>query len=459
MNIEMSLRSLLLIPFLLTACTAEEAPDSGSGQPAAGSGFLDDPSGGDPLQAAIDGGGSAQANAPLIPATTQYAPKREPEFHFETEAIPDSELGDFYVEMSVAVSGEDKGTMSFVFWPEKAPKTVRNFLRYVDEGFYDGLAIHRILRDFMVQGGSITNDGSGKGPHGTIPGEFSDEPQYDHRYGVLSMARSGDPNSAGSQFFIICGESMSTVGLNGGYASFGKMVNGVAALEAVANVPVGFDPVNPREKSHPQQRVLITSAVVKRGTPPQTEEVVQPKVDLGDAPERIIIQHILVSMAGVQGTGATRTQEEAAALAQQIVDRARGGEDFGALVQELTDDTASKTTDPPGSYRMLNSGVFDYESVRASMAIQKEAEGIRNEIMAKITAKEITPEEAQAAFMAEVESRGLIARLQAVQWMSREEMVPGFGEVGFNLAVGEIGLLEYDAVKSPFGWHIIKRIQ
>jgi len=456
---KMSLRPLLLIPFLLAACTAEEQPADNAGGNA-GSGFLDTPDGSDPLAQAS--GNQAQGNQPLVPAqppAAAYEPKREPQFHFETDAISDEELGEFHVRMSVEISGEDKGTMTFVLWPEKAPKTVRNFLRYVDEGFYDDLVFHRILRDFMIQGGSITNDGSGKGPHGTIPGEFSDDSKYDHRYGVLSMARSQDPNSAGSQFFVICGESMSTVGLNGGYASFGKMVHGVETLEAIADVPVGFDPVNPREKSNPQQRVVITEAVVERAPPAQTEEVVQPKADLGGAPERIVIQHILVSQAGVRGTGATRTAEEAEQLAKDLTARARGGEDFGALVNEYTDDAASKTADPPGSYRMLNSGVFDYDSVRESMQIQKQAEEIRTGVMAKVNAGEITPQEAQQVFMAEVEKLGLIEKLQAVQWMSRDDMVPGFGEVGFSLAVGEVGLLEYDPVKSPFGYHIIKRVQ
>jgi hypothetical protein len=252
---------------------------------------------------------------------------------------------------------------------------------------------------------------------------------------------------------------MSTVGLNGGYASFGKMVHGVETLEAIANVPVGFDPMNPREKSNPQQRVVITEAVVERSAPAQTEEVAQPKPDLDGAPERIVIQHILISQAGVRGTGSTRTPEEAKQLADDLVARARGGEDFGALVNEYTDDAASKTADPPGSYRMLNSGVFDYDSVRESMQIQKQAEEIRTGVMAKVNAGEITPQEAQQVFMAEVEKLGLIEKLQAVQWMSRDDMVPGFGEVGFSLAVGEVGLLEYDPVKSPFGYHIIKRVQ
>ena len=83
-----------------------------------------------------------------------WTPKREPKFNFEPGGpIADDALANYWVEMSCTVGGEDVGKMSFEFWPEKAPITVRNFLRYCDEGFYDSLGFHRVVRDFMIQGG------------------------------------------------------------------------------------------------------------------------------------------------------------------------------------------------------------------------------------------------------------------------------------------------------------------
>ncbi len=450
-----------MIPLLFTACSAENATETNGGSSVVEPGFMDGENGEDPLATAT-GAEQEPRNQPLIPAPglggQDYKPRRAPEFHFETDAISDAQLGEFYVEMAVSVAGEDKGTMTFVMWPEKAPKSVRNFLRYCDEGFYDGLAYHRILRNFMMQGGSASNGAGGQGPHGNVVAEFSEEREFDHRYGVLSMARSGDPNSASSQFFVICGESQSTVGLNGAYSSFGMMVHGAATLEAAASVPVGYGPTS-REKSHPQQKVIMTSVVVKRGTPQQTEEVSAPQPDLNGAPAKVVVQHILISMAGTAVEGVTRTKEEAAELAADILKRARDGEDFGAMVAELTDDKTSITAVPPGSYRMLNNGVFDYESTRDSIMIQKEYQGKQAEISERVNSGALTPQDASKEFKEWFEEVKLMERLQATQWMDRGNMATGFGDLSFSLAVGEIGIAEYDPKTSPFGWHIIKRVQ
>jgi len=117
--------------------------------------------------------------------------------------------------------------------------------------------------------------------------------------------------------------------------------------------------------------------------------------------EHIKLQHILISFTGkVPGKNITRTQDEARALAHQILARAKKGEDFDSLVRTYTDDRA------PGIYGLANSGV--------------------------------TPREGE---------------------FSRDRMVPAFGEVGFSLAPGEIGIAEYDSMKSPYGWHVIKRLE
>ena len=112
-------------------------------------------------------------------------------------------------QKEVAVLKTSAGEMVVEFWPEVAPKTVENFKKLAREGFYDGTAFHRIIKGFMIQGGDPnTKDPSKESSYGTggpgykVPAEFNDRP---HVRGVLSMARSADPNSAGSQFFICLG--------------------------------------------------------------------------------------------------------------------------------------------------------------------------------------------------------------------------------------------------------------
>ena len=134
-----------------------------------------------------------------------------------------------------------KGTMVIGFYPEKAPGHVRNFAKLAQEGFYDGLAFHRIIKSFMIQGGcphtregATSHPGTG-GPGYQIEAEFSDLP---HERGVLSMARSSDPNSAGSQFFVVHGERVAS--LDGQYTVFGYLKEGHDVLDEIAGVEVSF---------------------------------------------------------------------------------------------------------------------------------------------------------------------------------------------------------------------------
>jgi peptidyl-prolyl cis-trans isomerase B (cyclophilin B) len=118
-----------------------------------------------------------------------------------------------------------------------APKTVENFEKLVKEGFYDGLIFHRVIKGFMIQGGCPDGTGMG-GPGYTIPGEFAqngfDNP-IKHSRGVISMARAMDPNSGGSQFFIMHQDSPH---LDGSYAAFGKVVEGIDVVDEIATVDV-----------------------------------------------------------------------------------------------------------------------------------------------------------------------------------------------------------------------------
>ena len=109
-------------------------------------------------------------------------------------------------------------------YPDIAPQTVENFLRLVNDGFYDGLVFHRVIEGFMIQGGDPLGNGTG-GPGWQIKGEFAQNGHPNpikHEKGVLSMARSGDPDSAGSQFFLMTSDSPH---LDGAYAAFGKLVD------------------------------------------------------------------------------------------------------------------------------------------------------------------------------------------------------------------------------------------
>ena len=386
-----------------------------------------------------------------------YKPTQEPQFHFETEAITDAELKEFYLEMDVEIDGEPVGMMTFEVWGDEAPITVRNFLRYADEGFYHGRKFHRILRDFMIQGGSSNNTGSGQGPNGQIKAEFSNEKNRRHRYGVLSMARSGSPDSASSQFFLISeSNSPSTIGLNGKYASFGIMLNGISVLEQIADIPVIS---NGREQSNPTQEAIVTQCRVIRGEPTvKREEMVRPPLNLNGQPERVRIQHVLISFAGT-GTTATRTKEDAETLAKEILERAKAGEDFNALVEQYTDDPSGKTTTPRGTYSMLNKGCFaPAEETTRLMELQTTIQEAQTALIDRVNKKELTMDEAKEQFFA-LPVFIEFQNAQSQSWMSRTQMVAAFGDVGFSLEVGEIGTSTFDAQTSPFGWHIIHRYE
>jgi peptidyl-prolyl cis-trans isomerase B (cyclophilin B) len=138
----------------------------------------------------------------------------------------------------VAVINTTEGTMVVEFWPEVAPNTVANFKKLANEGFYDGTCFHRVIKGFMIQGGDpLTKDPSKEdqwgtgGPGYSIKAEFNDR---SHTRGVISMARSQDPDSAGSQFFICHGNPTF---LDHQYTAFGKLIKGDDVLEKIATTP------------------------------------------------------------------------------------------------------------------------------------------------------------------------------------------------------------------------------
>jgi peptidyl-prolyl cis-trans isomerase B (cyclophilin B) len=147
------------------------------------------------------------------------------------------------------------GDMEVVFFPEKAPKHVENFLSLAKSGFYNGTIFHRVIPGFMIQGGDPNTKDVSKpetygmgGPSHRLKAEFNDIP---HRRGILSMARTNDPNSAGSQFFIVVKDSNF---LDGQYTVFGEVVKGMEVADKIVGLPR-----NPRDL--PSERVEITVVV------------------------------------------------------------------------------------------------------------------------------------------------------------------------------------------------------
>ena len=127
---------------------------------------------------------------------------------------------------------EGGGTITLELYPEVAPNTVRNFISLVEAGYYDGLTFHRVIPGFMIQGGCPAGTGTG-GPGYHIEGEFSSNGvrnDLKHDRGVISMARAGDPDSAGSQFFVMVAKSPH---LDGGYAAFGKVKEGMDVVDEI----------------------------------------------------------------------------------------------------------------------------------------------------------------------------------------------------------------------------------
>ncbi len=141
--------------------------------------------------------------------------------------------------VTICITMENGKKIKAELYPEIAPKTVENFVSLVQDHFYDGLIFHRVIPGFMIQGGDPLGNGMG-GSEKNIPGEFAangfNNP-LKHERGVLSMARAMDPNSASSQFFIMHQDAPH---LDGQYAAFGKVLEGMDVVDEIANTPTNF---------------------------------------------------------------------------------------------------------------------------------------------------------------------------------------------------------------------------
>ena len=156
----------------------------------------------------------------------------------------------------VAVIETTLGTIEVGFFPDKAPGHVKNFKDLAEKGFYSGTIFHRVIPGFMIQGGDPNSKSSDKSSHGTggpgysIKAEFNDIP---HNRGILSMARSQDPDSAGSQFYIVVKDSHF---LDGQYTVFGEVVSGMDVADAIVN--------SPRDgNDNPDERIEMTEVRIE----------------------------------------------------------------------------------------------------------------------------------------------------------------------------------------------------
>lgn len=167
----------------------------------------------------------------------------------------------------VTIEMEDGGVITAELYPQIAPNTVNNFILLINDGFYDGLIFHRVIPGFMLQGGCPLGEGYGN-PGYSIRGEFNGagfKNDLQHMRGVLSMARSASPHSAGSQFFIMHDDAPH---LDGQYAAFGKVIEGLDVVDQIAGTPT-----NHADKPDTVQRMKKVTVDAKGNSYPEPEKV------------------------------------------------------------------------------------------------------------------------------------------------------------------------------------------
>ncbi|MGV8981751.1 peptidylprolyl isomerase [Clostridium sp.] len=199
--------------------------------------------------------GCSNKDKTKVESNSKVAEKVEPSKEIKTEKTANDKNPIVTIEM------DDGSIIEVELYPEIAPNTVRNFVSLVQSGFYNGLIFHRVMPGFMIQGGDPQGTGSG-GPGYSIAGEFSNnefENSLKHERGIISMARSEDRNSAGSQFFIMVNAASS---LDGDYASFGKVIKGMETADKIVSVKTqGTTPITDQK----MKKVTVDTFGVKYG--------------------------------------------------------------------------------------------------------------------------------------------------------------------------------------------------
>jgi len=192
---------------------------------------------------------TAQSDANQTSTQQQMTQQQKPAEPGKLQKWPDDYpvTGDSVAIISVTIDGQPAGDMIAEFYPDKAPNHVRNFKWLANNKYYDGVKFHRIIKGFMIQGGDPTGTGGG-GPGWRVNAEFND---IKHTKGILSMARTNDPNSAGSQFFVMHGTSPH---LDNQYTVFGKVIKGVEIVDTIVEIPTSGP-----ERSTPTKNIVMSS--------------------------------------------------------------------------------------------------------------------------------------------------------------------------------------------------------
>ena len=202
---------------------------------------------------------AAPTAIPDAPTPETVEPEKENTSNEKTE-------GSNVSTVQATITMEDGGIIVLELYQDIAPQSVRNFVSLARQGYYDGLKFHRIIKGFMIQGGCPLGNGTG-GPGYSIFGEFSQngwENNLSHKRGVVSMARSGQPNSAGSQFFIVHKDSTF---LDGAYAAFGKVTSGMDVVDKLADTPVSGDNGEVAAKNMPVIKTITIDTDVELPEP------------------------------------------------------------------------------------------------------------------------------------------------------------------------------------------------
>lgn len=208
----------MIVVILVSGCGAEEASETPGRE--AGSAV----SGEQETDASVEPVAAEQEGSSTVEVDTVVAPLRYMDQGEEkVKEVPYLPAG-----TKVATLETTKGTIKIELWEEEAPNTVINFVHIANSGRYDGVAFHRVIGGFMAQTGDVEHKGGRGGPGYTIPAEF--DAQVKHERGVVSMARASDPNSGGSQFFIMF---TSASHLDGKYAAFGQVTEGMEVVDSI----------------------------------------------------------------------------------------------------------------------------------------------------------------------------------------------------------------------------------
>ena len=361
--------------------------------------------------------------------------------------VQDEQLGGFHVVIETSIDGGSLAPMVFELWPQASALTVRNFLRLCRSGFYDGLTFHRVVGDFMIQGGCIRGDGLGDSPFGSIRGEFSEDLAFAHSFGVLSMARGEDSDSAGAQFFVICRNGPKANSLNGAYASFGKLVAGDESLRALSEVPVTR--ARSREISQPVLPIRIEEARVVLGPAPAPEENTAPQETAPVAQ----VDSLLITTRE-PAAPPDRTFEEAEALAQSLLRQAKDGADFLDLVRQHSEDPVQRDQPNPVGFRFLDGPAEPGMAQPEVAAARRTTDQALADLQEKKHRGEI---EGQAVLD---ERDRLVADMQRTirthVAIPRKERA-ALADVAFDMSVGEVRLIAPDEHGSLEGFYLVKR--